>query len=141
VTDPNQYSVADLIQVDIVWDASLGSPPELQGYSGAIVAIPPNYFPLPARGTLFGVRGYSRNNGDGSWSWILQGDVDPVDQFVDSLTGKGRWVNAASRVAVKQMVQQLFSAGISRDTIAASIPAFVQAVASEVFAEQAAGLL
>lgn len=141
MTQPVQPDASQLVRVNVVWDATLGSPPELQAYGGQIVAVPPDYFPLPDRGTLFGVRGYSRHNGDGSYDWILQGDVDPVDSFIDSLTGKGGWTNQASRASVKSMVQRLFSAGIPRDTIATAIPQFVQAVANEVFAEQAAGLL
>lgn len=143
MTDPNrdEFDVSQLVRVNVVWDASLGSPAELQGYGGAVVAVPPDYFPLPARGTIFGVKGYSRHNGDGTWDWILQGDVDPVDQFVDGLTAIGRWENAASRAGVKDMVQRLFSAGIPRETIATAIPQFVQAVYQEVIAEQAKGEL
>lgn len=140
MTQPNrdQYSVADLVQVTVVWDASLGSPVELQSYGGAVVAVPPNYFPLPDRGTLFGVKGYSRKVGDGTWQWILQGDTDPVDAFVDSLTGRPGWVNQGARTTVKTMVQRLFSAGIPRETIATQIPLFVQAVVAEYAAEQSA---
>lgn len=143
VTQPNldQFDVGDLVQVTMVWDAALGSPPELQAFGGKVVAVPPNFFPLPARGTLFGVRGYSRHNGDGTWDWILQGDIDPVDSFVDSLTGLGGWSNQTSRATVKLMLQRLFSAGIPRNTIATQIPQFVQAVKAEVLAEQTAGLL
>jgi hypothetical protein len=140
VAQPNrdQYSVADLVQVTVVWDASLGSPTELEGYNGAVVAVPPAYFPLPDRGTLFGVKGYSRKVGDGTWQWILQGDVDPVDAFVDSLTGRPGWVSAPSRAVVKTMIQRLFSAGIPRETIVTQIPQFVQAIVAEYVAERSA---
>jgi hypothetical protein len=133
--DRDQFSVADLVRVTVVWDASLGSPPELQGYGGAIVGVPPTYLPLPDRGTLFGVRGYSRKVGDGTWQWILQGDVDPIDSFIDGLTGRPGWVNPNARATVKTMVQRLFSQGIPRETIATQIPQFVQAIVAEYIAE------
>jgi hypothetical protein len=135
----DEFQVVDLVMVKVVWDATLGSPPELMSYNGAIVGIPPSYLPLPARGTLFGVRGYSRSVGDGTYEWVLQGDVDPVDSFVDSLTGRPNgWEDQSARLTVKTMIQALFSAGIPRDTIVTQFPLLVQSVAAEIFAEQQA---
>lgn len=135
------YVFVDLITVTLIWDAQLGSPPELQPYGGKIVAVPPDRIPLPERGMLFGLRGYAKRDGQGGWQWVLQGDIDPVDAFVESLTGKATgWSNPTSRATVKLMIQRLFSAGIPRGTIATQIPQFYNAVAAEVVAEQAAGV-
>lgn len=68
----------------------------------------------------------------------MGGTVDPVDQFIDSLTGKGLWLNQTSRTTVKTLAQQLFSAGIPKNTIATRLPQFYNAVAAEILAEQAA---
>jgi len=127
--------ISDYQPVTMIWDATLGSPPEVQSYGGEVVLVPPEVLPLPARGQLLGLGGYSRTDGSGGWQWVLQGDIDPVDAFVDSLTGKGGWSNQTSRTAVKTMVARLFSAGIPRATIATQIPQFYQAVAAEVTAE------
>jgi hypothetical protein len=121
--------------VTMVWDSTLGSPTELQSYGGQVVLVPPEVLPLPARGSLLGLGGYSRTDGSGNWQWVLQGDVDPVDAFVDSLTGKGGWTNPTARATVKTMISRLFSAGIPRTTINAQIPQFYNAVAAEVAAE------
>jgi hypothetical protein len=72
------------------------------------------------------------------WEWVLTGDIDPVDQFVDSLTGRPGWLVPGSRAVLKTMVQRLFSAGIPRATIATQVPQMYQAVAAEVLAEQQA---
>ncbi len=151
-TDPTEavpgVSVEDLVMVTVVWDAALGSPPELQPYGGAIVGVPPFSIPLPVRGKLFGVRGYSRqvpHESGTRWEWVLQGDTDPVDQFVDSLVsslpGGIPWRVATAREAVKLMIQRMFSAGLPRATIASQVPAFFQAVAAEVAARNPAPLL
>lgn len=129
-------NISDYQSVAMVWDATLGSPVELQGFGGQVVLVPPEVLPLPARGSLLGLGGYSRTDGSGGWQWVLQGDTDPVDAFVDSLTGKGGWSNPTSRAAVKTMVARLFSAGIPRTTIGTAIPQFYNAVAAEVAAEQ-----
>jgi hypothetical protein len=136
----DEFDPSRLVLVRIVWDAILGSPPELQGYGGVQVLVPPTYIPLPDRGTLYTVRGFSRQGADGVWEWVLQGDVSPVDHFVDSLTGRPGWVNQSARETVKTMVTRLYSAGIPADTIASQIPLFVQAIAAEVVAEQQAGV-
>ncbi len=136
--------ITNLIVVRLVWDAAMGSPPEVQSYGGALVAIPPQALPLPVRGRLFGLLGYSRqvvSGGPIPWEWVLQGDVDPVDAFVDSLTGRtdpttgrGVWIDQAARAAVKLMVQRLYSAGIPRQTIVDQFPLLFGAVRSEVSA-------
>jgi hypothetical protein len=128
--------ISDYQPVLMVWDATLGSPTELQSYGGQTVLVPPDVLPLPARGNLLGLGGYSRTDGSGGWQWVLQGDVDPVDAFVDSLPAQGHWTNPTSRATVKTMVARLFSAGIPRTTIATQIPLFYNAVAAEVAAEQ-----
>jgi hypothetical protein len=129
--------IGDLVKVTFVWDATLGSPAELQSYGGMIVGVPPELTPLPDRGQLFGIGGYSRADGSGGWNWIIQGDVDPVDAFVDSLTGLGHWVNQGARTTVKTMVGRLFSAGIPRQTIATQVPQLFAAIAAEINSEQA----
>lgn len=132
--------VSDLVPVTLIWDAALGSPadPDLQDRGGDVVSVPPSRIPLPARGTLFGLRGYSRQGNFGAWEWVLQGDVDPVDGFVDSLTGRGGWMVPASRAAIKTMVQRLYTAGIPRNTIVTQMPQVYQAIAVEVRAEDSA---
>lgn len=128
-----------LVPVKLIYDAALGSPPETAAYANVIVMVPPDLTPLPQRGRLLGQPGFSRQNQvTQAWEWVLQGDTDPVDQFVDSLTGRPGWVNTQSRAAVKLMIQRLFSAGIPRTTIQTQIPQFYQAVAAEVQAEQSA---
>jgi hypothetical protein len=131
--------ISELVRVTFVWDATLGSPAELQSYGGLVVAMPPAMIPLPDRGELFGVGGYSRTDGTGGWQWVIQGETDPVDAFVDSLTGRGGWANQSSRTLVKTLVARLFSAGIPRQTIATQIPQFYSAIAAEIASEQATG--
>lgn len=131
--------ISDLTQVTFVWDAALGSPTELSKWSGLVAAVPPEYLPLPDRGVLFGLRGYSRTDGAGGLQWVLQGDVDPLDQFVDSLTGRGGWTNLTARTAVKTMIGRLFNAGIPRGTIASQFPQLYAAIAAEITSEQQAG--
>jgi hypothetical protein len=127
--------LSELVQVTLIYDPTLGSTPDLAPLSGKVIAVNPDMIPLPLRGTFLGQPGYSRQGASG-WEWVLQGATDPVDAFVDSLTGKGGWTNSASRATVKLMIQRLFSAGISRTTIATQIPPFYQAIAAEVVAEQ-----
>ena len=127
--------LSELIPVLLVYDAALGSPPETQSWGGRIIMVPPEMIPLPQRGEIWGQRGFSRQ-GAQMWEWVMVGDTDPVDQFVDSLTGRPGWVVPASRAVMKTMVQRLFSAGIPRNTIATQVPQMYQAVAAEVLAEQ-----
>ncbi len=133
--------ITELIPVRLVWDPALGSPPEMEGYGGAIVAVPPEAIPLVQRGFLFGLRGYSRQVQPAvpiPWEWVLQGDVDPVDQFVDSLTGRpDGWVNQQAREFVKTVLYQLASAGIPRATLAERFPLLYTAIKTEVLAEVA----
>jgi hypothetical protein len=131
--------IDDLVPVFIIWDAALGSPADLQKYAGMVVSVPPDRIPLPQRGLLFGVRGYSRQGVGGRWEWVLQGDVDPVDAWVDTLTGRpGGWVDQSARATVKLMAQRLYSAGLPRATIVSQFPQLVSAIATEVRAEIAA---
>jgi hypothetical protein len=131
--------ITELIPVRLVWDAALGSPPEVQSYGGAIVAVPPEAIPLPQRGRLFGLRGYSRQVQPATpipWEWVLQGDVDPVDQFVNGLTGRpDGWVDQAAREFVKTVLYQLASAGIPRQTLAERFPLLFNAIKAEAIAE------
>jgi hypothetical protein len=139
--------LATLTDVTLIYDAALGSPPETQPLGGKVVAVPRAAIPLPKRGQLYGQQGFGRQqvvsdplNPGGTmvrWEWVMTGGTDQIDAFVDSLTGRGSWVNAGSRATVKLMVQRLFSAGISRNTIVTQIPQFYGAVAAEVVAEQA----
>lgn len=134
MTDIIDQPITNLIVVRLVWDAAMSSPPEFQHYNGVLVAVPPEAIPLPVRGFLFGLRGYSRQtaNDPVPWEWVLQGDVDPADAFVDSLTGRGSWLVADARALVKLMIQRLFSAGIPRQTLVEQFPQLVQAIAAEV---------
>ncbi len=129
---------SDLVPVRLVYDPALGSPVEMQPYGGILVSVPPSALPLPQTGRLFTLRGYSRQiQGIVPWEWVLQGDVDPVDQFVDSLTGRpDGWVSQADRSFVKLTLQQLFSAGIPRATLADRFPQLYNAIRNEVIAEQ-----
>jgi hypothetical protein len=142
VTSPtgDTTTIDDLVMVTFIYDPALGSPPEYAQYANVNVAVPKEVVPLPARGQLLGLGGYSRQVG-GAWQWVLQGDTDPVNQFVDSLTGKGGWTNQQARTVIVTLVQRLFSAGIPRSTISAQVPQMYQAVAAEVLAEQAQGVL
>jgi hypothetical protein len=130
--------IDELTPVLLVWDSTLGSPPELQSRGGLVVAVPPEFMPLPDRGVLVGLGGYARRDGTGGWQWVLQGEVDPLDQFVDSLTGLGLWKNQNARTAVKTLISRLFSAGIPRQTIATQFPQVYAAIAAEIASEQAA---
>lgn len=142
--------IADLVEVTFVYDPALGSPIETQPLGGKQYGLPKAAYPLPKRGVLLGQPGFGRQQTvpDPSsttvppatmvrWEWVLQGSVDPVDAFVDSLTGRGMWVVAASRTVVKTMIQRLFSAGIPRSTIQNQMPQLYQAIAAEVRAEDA----
>lgn len=145
MTQPDQDVLADLVSVTLIYDASLGSPPETQPFGGKAVAVPPSAIPLPQRGVLLGQPGFSRQqvvpdpaNPDATivrWEWVMQGATDPVDTFVDSLTGRPGWVVPASRAVMKTLVQRLFSAGIPRATIAQQVPLMFDAIAAEVRAE------
>jgi hypothetical protein len=133
----NEFAVSALIQVTVIYEPASGSPVELAGYGGKIVAVPPTYIPLPPRGKLFGVNGYSRVNGSGGWEWVLQGEVNPIDSFVDSLTGQGHWDLPASRADIKLLCQQLLNLGIPGTTITGRIPQIYASIAAEVRAEDA----
>jgi hypothetical protein len=139
-TGDGSTTIEDLVMVTFIYDTALGSPTEYASYANINVAVPKEVIPLPARGKLFGLGGYSRQVG-GAWQWVLQGDTDPVNQFVDSLTGKGGWTNQQARTVIVTLVQRLFSAGIPRSTISTQVPQMYQAVAAEVLAEQAQGIL
>ena len=137
----SELTLADLTEVTFIWDAALGSPPELQQYANRVVAVPPTMLPLPPRGRFLGIGGYSRQAptpGGPVWQWVMQGSTDPIDQFVDSLPAPSPWLVPASREAVKLMIARLFSAGIPRNTIATQIPQFYNAIANQVRAEEAA---
>jgi hypothetical protein len=139
MTSPMDHTITELIPVRLIWDAGLGSPPELQGYGGILVSVPPEAIPLPSTGSLFGLRGYARQAvGAVPWEWVLQGDVDPVDTFVDQLTGRPGWILADARAGLKTMLMQLFSAGIPRATLAARFPELFNAIKAEILAEVAA---
>jgi hypothetical protein len=130
-------ALGELIPVLLVYDVALGSPIETQPWGGRIIMVPPEMIPLPQRGEIWGQRGFSRQ-GATMWEWVMVGDTDPVDQFVDSLTGRPGWLVPGARLVMKTLVQRLFSAGIPRATIAAQVPQMYQAVAAEVVAEQQA---
>jgi hypothetical protein len=138
MTQSDGDNLSNLVPVTFIYDAALGSPIETQPYGGKVVAVSRNEIPLPRRGKFLGQNGFSRQTA-GAWEWVMQGDVDPVDQFVDSLTGKGGWINQQSRTVIKTLVQRLFSAGIPRGTINTQVPQMYQAVAAEIIAEQQAG--
>lgn len=127
-------SLADLIQVTFIYDASLGSPIESQPDGGKVVAVSKDQIPLPQRGEFLGRAGFSRQPA-GAWEWVMQGDTDPLDAFVDSLTGRGAWTLAASRTTVKSMCQALYRNGFTRTQIQNQMPQLYQAIAAEVKAE------
>lgn len=131
-------TIDELVAVTLVWDATLGSPAELQPQGGKVVLLPPEMFPLAPRGTLLGMGGFSRQDGAGGWQWVLQGEVDPVSAFVDTLTGLGKWVNPTAKQAVVTMIGQLWSAGIPRATIAVRFPQLYAAIAAELASERSA---
>lgn len=128
----------DLVPVTLIYDPASGSPANTQPWGGRVLLLPPEMIPLPVRGKLFGQSGWSRQGVDGAWEWVMIGDTDPVDQFVDSLTGRPGWLVPSARAVLKTLVQRLFSAGIPRNTIATQVPQMYQAVAAEVIAEQQA---
>lgn len=132
----NEFKASDLIMVHVIYSPADGSPPETAQYADAIVGVPPNYIPLPARGQLFGVNGYSRQV-NGQWQWVLQGTPNPVNSFVDSLTGLGLWKVTASRDDIRLLCQQLLGLGIPSGTIAARIPQIYASIAAEIRAEDA----
>lgn len=134
MADPNEFNASDLIMVKVIYSPPDGSPPESAQYANAIVGIPPNYLPLPARGKLFGVNGFSRQV-EGQWQWVLQGAINPVESFVDGLTGLGHWLVPASRADIILLCQQLLGLGIPSGTIAARIPVIYSSIAAEVLAE------
>lgn len=137
--------LADLVDVTLIWDAALGSPAGKQALGGRTIGVPKSAIPLPLRGVFLGEPGFGRQQtvtdpGDPAqtivrWEWVLQGGTDPVDVFVDSLTGRPGWVVPQSRAVLKLMIQRLFSAGIPRATIAQQIPQLYAAIAAEVRAE------
>lgn len=132
----NEFDASDLVMIHVIYSPADGSPPDTAQYGGAVVGVPPNYIPLPARGQLFGVNGFSRMV-DGQWQWVLQGAINPVDAFVDSLTGQGGWVVTASRDDIRLLCQQLLGLGIPSGTIAARIPQVYASIAAEIRAEDA----
>jgi hypothetical protein len=127
-------NLGTLVQVTFIYDATLGSPIESQPDGGKIVAVPRDQIPLPARGVFLGQAGFSRQPA-GAWEWVMQGDTDPLDAFVDSLTGKGAWTLPASRTVMKSMCQALYRQGFTRTQIQNQVPQLYQAIAAEVRAE------
>lgn len=132
----NEFSASDLIMVHVTYSAADGSPAEMQAMATAVpvVGIPPNYLPLPARGKLFGVNGFSRQV-NGEWQWVLQGEINPVESFVDSLAGGGHWEVTTARADMILFCQQLLGLGIPSGTIAGRLPQIVASIAAEVQAE------
>jgi hypothetical protein len=126
--------LADLIQVTFIYDTTLGSPIETQPLGGKVVAVPPTYIPLPDRGTLLGQPGFSRQTAT-AWEWVMQGANDPLDQFVDSLTGLGFWVLPASRTIMKSLCQAMFNRGFTKAQIQTQMPQLYQAIINEKAAE------
>lgn len=151
MTQPVPLALADLVEVTLIYDPTLGSPAETQALGGRVLALPPSLFPLPQQGVLLGLRGFGRQqvvaaptpqNPDATrlrWEWVLQGDVDPMDQFVDQLTGRPGWLVPASRATTKLSLQRLLAAGVPRTGLAQQFPLLYQAIAAEVRAEVAAG--
>jgi hypothetical protein len=138
----------DMVSVWYIHDPQMGSPPELAHLGNTSVPVPAAAIPLKARGKLYGHRGYSRQRSvetppasgtfEMRWEWVLMGDVDPIDQFVDSLTGRPGWILPEARATVKLMIERMFSAGIPRATIRNQVPPFFAAVQAETRAEDAA---
>lgn len=152
-TAVDEDGVEDLVEVTFIYDAALGSPENTQPLHNTKYGVPRNKIPLPKRGVLFGQPGFGRQavvpdpTAQAApptvatmvrWEWVLQGGTDPVDAFVDSLTGKGGWTLPASREIVETMVRRLYTAGIPRGTITSQVPPFVQAIMAEARAEDAA---
>jgi hypothetical protein len=141
--------LSDLVEVTFIYDPALGSPTSTQALGGKVIGVPSTSIPLPLRGKLLGQPGFGRQmvvpdpqdpaSTIHRWEWVLQGGTDPVDTFIDSLTGRGGWVNVQARTVVKTLVQRLFSAGISRTTIQTQVPQLYQAIAAEVRAQDALG--
>jgi hypothetical protein len=127
-------TLADLIPVTFIYDVTLGSPIESQPYGGKVAAVSRSQIPLPQRGIFLGQPGFSRQNA-GAWEWVMQGDTDPLDAFVDSLTGRGSWTLPASRTTVKSMCQALYRQGFTRTQIQTQMPAVYSAISAEVRAE------
>lgn len=135
-------TVANMIEVVMIHDPALGSPPEALPLANKNVCVSQSLIPLPQRGVFLGQPGFSRQTpfGDPSvmrWEWVLQGDVNILDTFVDSLTGRGSWVVPTSRTTVKTIVQALLNKGFSRTQVNNQFPALYQAVAAEIRAEDA----
>lgn len=129
-------SISELIPVTLIYDPNLGAPIETQPLGGKVLLVPPTLIPPPQRGVLYGQRGYSRQVG-GAWEWVMIGDTDPVEAFVDTLAGGGHWRVAAARADMVLFCQQLLRLGIPSGTIAARIPQIVSSIAAEVQAETA----
>lgn len=124
----------NLVQVTFIYDTTLGSPIESQPFGGKVVAVSKDQIPLPKRGTFLGQPGFSRQP-SGAWEWVMQGDSDPMDAFIDSLTGRGAWTVPASRATVKQMVQALLNRGFTRTQLQNQVPSLYSAISAEVLAE------
>lgn len=131
----------ELVEVTLIHDASLGSAPETASLNGKVIAVPKEVIPLPRKGSLVGLPGFGRQTviagGALRWEWVLQGGTDPLDAFVDSLTGRGGWLLPASRTTVKDMCQALFNKGFTRTQIQNQMPQVYSAIAAEVTAEAA----
>ncbi len=146
----NDGDTDDLVEVTFIYDPDLGSPKSAEKHGGKRFGLPKSRIPPPRRGVLFGQPGYSRqrvvpdptpdlpDNTTVRWEWVLQGEVDPVDEFVDGLTGRPGWVLPQSRQVIVGWVRRLFEEGIPRRTIEREVPRMFAAVANEIRAEDAA---
>lgn len=127
-------NIADLVQVTFIYDATLGSAIEQQPLGGTKYGLPKSVIPLPQQGVLFGQSGFSRQLA-GAWEWVLQGQPDVLDTFVDGLTGRGGWTVPASRVTMKSLCQALQRQGFTRTQIQNQVPQLYAAIKTEVLAE------
>lgn len=151
MTDDVQ-ALQDLVEVVLIHDPDLGSTPETAGLNGKTVLVPRSALPLPQRGKWLGQPGFSRQTvvpaptGDDPdntvlrWEWVLQGETSILDQFVDSLTGRGAWTVPASRATVRTTVQALLNRGFTRAQVQNQVPKLYAAIAAEVLAGQQAAV-
>ena len=124
----------ELVAVTLIYDVSLGSPIEYVNDGNKQIGIPKDQIPLPNRGVFITWPGFSRQTVVGGllrWEWVMQGETDPLDSFVDSLTGRGGWTVAASRTTIKNLCQTLFKQGFTRTQIQNQMPNVYGAIAAE----------
>jgi hypothetical protein len=130
----------ELVLVTLIYDTTLGSPIEYVNDGGKQIAVPASQIPLPQRGVFVTWPGFSRQSIVGGvlrWEWVMQGAIDQLDAFVDSITGKGGWLVTASRNTMKTLCQALLRQGFTRAQIQAQVPQLYQAIAAELTAEAA----